>query len=82
MKKKNAIATTSPMESANSVCASVVKRIKNWQNGEQILRNIASGFMEAEKSFRRIRGYKQLPILISSLLKETQTIVEDKSKSA
>jgi len=45
----------------------IVRRIKNWKNGEMILRNIAAGFMEAEKSFRRIKGYKQIPILTSSL---------------
>ena len=56
----------------------IVRRIKNWKNGEMILRNIAAGFLEAEKSFRRIKGYRQIPILSSSLssflkLDETQT---------
>ena len=61
------LCTTNPMESANSVCMGIVRRIKNWKNGEMILRNIAAGFLEAEKSFRRIKGYRQIPILISSL---------------
>jgi len=45
----------------------IVRRIKNWKNGEMILHNIAAGFLEAEKSFRRIKGYRQIPILSSSL---------------
>jgi len=45
----------------------IVRRIKNWKNGEMILRNIAAGFLEAEKSFRRIKGYRQIPFLSSSL---------------
>jgi len=53
--------------SANSVCMGIVRRIKNWKNGEMILRNIAAGFLEAEKSFRRIKGYRQIPILSSYL---------------
>ena len=64
---RQTLCTTNPMESANSVCMGIVRRIKNWKNGEMILRNIAAGFMEAEKSFRRIKGYKQIPILTSSL---------------
>jgi len=75
---RQTLCTTNPMESANSVCMGIVRRIKNWKNGEMILRNIAAGFLEAEKSFRRIKGYRQIPILSSSLssflkLDETQT---------
>lgn len=64
---RQTLCTTNPMESANSVCMGIVRHIKNWKNGEMILRNIAAGFMEAEKSFRRIKGYRQIPILTSSL---------------
>jgi len=64
---RQTLCITNPMESANSVCMGIVRRIKNWKNGEMILRNIAAGFLEAEKSFRRIKGYRQIPILISSL---------------
>ncbi len=70
---RQTLETTNPMECANSVCASIVSRVKNWQNGEQIIRTMAAGFIEAEKSFHRIRGFKQLPILLNALLKETQS---------
>ncbi len=53
--------------------------IKNWKNGEMILRNIAAGFMETEKSFRRIKGYRQIPILISSLFSFLKLDVEKNS---
>jgi hypothetical protein len=32
-----------------------------------ILRNITAGFMEAEKGFRRVNGYRQIPFLTSSM---------------
>ena len=64
---RQTLCSTNPMESANSVCMGIVRRIKNWKNGEMILRNIAAGFLETEKSFRRIKGYRQIPILTSSL---------------
>jgi hypothetical protein len=28
---------------------------------DKIIRTLAAGFMEAEKSFRRIKGYRQFP---------------------
>jgi transposase-like protein len=64
---RQSLCSTNPMESANSVCMGYARRIKNWKSGDMILRNITAGFMEAEKSFHRVKGYRQIPLLISSL---------------
>lgn len=64
---RQTLASTNAMESANSVCMGFARRIKNWQDGGMILRNITAGFMEAEKSFRRVKGYKHIPILTAAL---------------
>ncbi len=64
---RQTLCSTNPMESANSVCMGFARRVKNWKNGEMILRNITAGFMESEKSFRRVNGYRQIPVLLSSL---------------
>ena len=79
---RQSICTTNPMESANSVCMSIVRRIKNWKNGEMILRNITAGFMEAEKSFRRIKGYKQISILKASLRSSLKLEIIEKSEQS
>lgn len=64
---RQTLCSTNPIESANSVCMGFVRRIKSWKNGKMILRNITAGFMEAEKGFRRIKGYRQIPLLTSAL---------------
>jgi transposase-like protein len=64
---RQSICSTNPMESANSVCMGFARRIKNWKGGDMILRNITAGFMEAEKSFHRVKGYRQIPLLTSFL---------------
>jgi len=64
---RQTLATTNPLESANSVARATVKRVKRWQDGEHIIRTLAAGFMEAEKGFRRIKGYRQIPFLTSAL---------------
>lgn len=70
------------MESANSVATSVLKRAKHWKDGEQILRYAAAGFVEAEKSFRRIKGYRQIPLLLEALSRELETPAETRTKIA
>ncbi len=36
---------------------------KRWRNAEMALRWTAAGMMEVQKSFRRLKAYRQLPIL-------------------
>jgi len=67
---RQTLSNTNVLESANSICRSVVKRVGRYRNGADVMRHAAAGFMEAEKGFRRIRGYKQIPLLQSMLAKE------------
>lgn len=79
---RQTLSNTNAMESANSVAASVLKRVKHWKDGEQILRYAAAGFVEAEKSFRRIKGYRQIPLLLEALSRELETPAETRTKIA
>ena len=45
----------------------VALRVKRWQNGTMILRWTAAGVLEAERSFRKIAGYRALSKLIAAL---------------
>jgi len=65
---RQTLSNTNPMESANSVCAGVVKKVSRFKDGETALRHAAAGFMEAERGFRRIKGYKQIVFLKNALL--------------
>jgi transposase-like protein len=64
---RQTLSSTNAIESANSVCAGVIRRVTNFKTGETALRQAAAGFMEAERGFRRIKGFKELPILQSAL---------------
>lgn len=74
-KLRRTLSNTNPMESANSIAASCVRRITNWKDGEMILRHMAAGFLEAEKSFRRITGYREMPFLLSALSEDTNSSI-------
>ncbi|MDD4774037.1 MAG: hypothetical protein PHZ09_10640, partial [Eubacteriales bacterium] len=67
---------TNPIESANSVCRGIIRRVSNFRNGEMVLRYAAAGFMEAEHGFRRIKGYRQLPFLTAVLLEHNSHFSE------
>ena len=47
--------------------AASVSGFKRWQNGDMCLRWTAAGMLNAERSFRRIKGYKQMPQLVAAL---------------
>lgn len=46
------------------------KNVKRWRNGSMAERWAALGLMEAEKRFRRIKGYRDIPILVAALKKK------------
>jgi len=39
--------------------AAVARNVKRWREGDQPLRWTATGLLEAEKKFRRIKGYQE-----------------------
>jgi hypothetical protein len=45
-----------------------------------VLRHMAAGFLEAERGFRRIRGYRELPFLEAALLTATGAYVDNMSQ--
>ena len=61
------LATTNPIESAFSVVDRVCGRVKRWRGGDQRERWVGAGLWLAEKSFRRVKGYRHLPKLLDQL---------------
>lgn len=59
--------TTNIVENAMSIVRHLTRNVKHWRNGRMVLRWAATGFMEAEKRFRRINGYKWMPLLAATL---------------
>jgi transposase-like protein len=66
-KLRASLASTNVIESAFSVVETVCKNVKRWQGGDQYLRWIASGLLWAESRWNRLRGYREIPILMKEL---------------
>jgi transposase-like protein len=66
---RQTLSNTNALESANSVCKGVIKRVTRFRNGADTIRHAAAGFMEVEKGLRRVKGYRQIPLLKAELAK-------------
>jgi putative transposase len=65
---RKTLMSTNPIESAFSFVRSTTSRIKNWKSGKnQISRWASSALLEAEKQFRTIRGFKEIPLFMTAL---------------
>jgi transposase-like protein len=67
MQLRKTMASTNVIESAFSIVERVCRNVKRWQGGDQRERWVGSGLIVAEKQFRNITVYKQIPALISEL---------------
>jgi transposase-like protein len=61
------LATTNVIESPNSAVRRVSGRVTRYRDASMAMRWVAAGFLEAEKSFRRLRGHKQIPQFIQAM---------------
>jgi transposase-like protein len=64
---RRCLATTNLIDSTDSGVRQRTRRVTNWQHGNMALRWAAAGFVETEKNYRRIMGYRQLWMLKASL---------------
>jgi len=59
--------STNPIENLQGTLKRVANNVKRWRGGQMALRWGVSGLMEAEKGFRRIRGYREMPQLVAAI---------------
>ena len=62
-KLKRTLESTNPCESMLDCVRTTQRNVKHWSSGEMGLRWTAAGMLEAEKQFRKVIGYTQLPQL-------------------
>jgi transposase-like protein len=64
---RKTLQTTNPIESCFSVSRTITGRVKRWRGGDMIQRWAVASLLRAEKKFRRIKGYREIPKLIAAL---------------
>ena len=69
------LTSTNPIESMISVGRSTTHNVKRWRDGTMVKRWAAAGMLNAERSFRRVKGCKEMPRLVEALLRHVDPAV-------
>ena len=70
------LATTNPVENLNDRIRTTARRVKRWDDGTMILRWVLVGVLEAERGFRRLKGYKDMPSLVARLKQHEHALAQ------
>jgi putative transposase len=64
------LTNTNCIESMIGVARSAMGRVKRWKDGSMKKRWVAAGMLEAERSFRRVKGCAEMPTLVAAIRRE------------
>lgn len=71
------LSTTNVIENLIGQVRELSRRVKRWRGGKMILRWSAAGVLEAQRHFRRIRGYRAMGALVAALAKHDAKLDAD-----
>lgn len=74
---RRSLGCTNAIESLIAVLRQVCRNVKRWRDARMTLRWAATAMLEAEKSFRRLKAHKQLPVLRAALQRHRQSLLGD-----
>lgn len=75
---RRTFATTNPIENMNGSLRRIARNVKRWKDEAMIRRWVALGIAEAQKGFRRVKGYVHMPSLIAALRPTAATVASEK----
>ena len=68
---RRSLTNTNCIESMISITRTTTGRVKHWRDGTMKKRWIAAGMLEAERSFRRLKGHADMPALVAAVARAT-----------
>jgi transposase-like protein len=64
---ERSLATTNPIESLFSRVRTVARNVKRWRGGSMVVRWAGAGAIEASRRFRRLKGFRNMSVLLEAL---------------
>jgi transposase-like protein len=64
---RRTLRSTNPIESCFSATRKRCRNVKRWRSQEMVERWIGTMLLEVEQRFRRVRGYREMPVLVAAL---------------
>lgn len=74
--------STNIIENVNGAVGKFARNVRRWRDGTMIVRWVASALREADKKFRKLKGYKDMPKLIAALEKHQSGLQMDTRRKA
>ena len=68
------LTSTNPVESMLSIARTTCRNVKRWRDGQMVCRWMAAGMLAAERSFRRLKGCKDMPRLVAALAHHAEEV--------
>ena len=68
---RKTLSTTNPIESCFSVTRTITGRVKRWSGGDMVQRWAVAALLRAERKFKRVKGYREIPKLTADLQQES-----------
>jgi putative transposase len=75
---RRTFATTNPIENMNGALRRIARNVKRWKDETMTRRWVALGIAEAQKGFRRVKGYVHMPSLVAALRPVAATVASEK----
>jgi transposase-like protein len=72
-------ATTNPIENLNGTVRRVTRNVKRWRSNSMVRRWVALAIAEAQRTFRRIKGHKNMLLLVRALRPQSPIVEVRKS---
>ena len=74
--------TTNPLENLNGAVAHYTRNVKRWKDGQMTLRWVASALSDASGRFRKLRGHRDMKLLLTALDARIEPTQHAKRKAA
>jgi putative transposase len=68
------LTSTNPVESMISIARTTMRNVKRWKDGQMVCRWTAAGMLNAARSFRRVKGCKDMPTLVIALARHAEEV--------
>jgi hypothetical protein len=71
---RRTLTNTNCVESMISIARTTTGRVTHWRDGTMKKRWIAAGMLEAERSFRRIKGHTDMPAFVAAVARAVNPV--------
>jgi hypothetical protein len=68
------LSSTNPVESMISIARTTTRNVKRWKDGQMVCRWTAAGMLNAARSFRRVKGCRDMPTLVIALARHVKEV--------